>query len=232
MRVLLVEDSKTLCQTVGNTLRRSGFAVDICQDGEAGLWSARSPDYDVLILDIMLPGVDGLTILQRIREAGRDTPVLLLTAKTDIPDRVKGLNTGADDYLGKPFALEELLARVMALVRRRYGQAKTSLDVAGLVIDRAARRARYHQITIDLNAREFSLLEYLSSRLGEVVSRSQIEAHIYDELVEPSSNVVDSAICILRRKLADAGAPSLIHTRRGQGYVFGLDQPCHPSADN
>jgi DNA-binding response OmpR family regulator len=232
MRVLFVEDSQTLCQTVGDTLRRSGFAVDICNDGESGLWQACSADYDVLILDILLPKLDGIAVLQRLREARRETPVLMLTAKTDIVDRVKGLNAGADDYLGKPFALAELLARVMALIRRRYGQANANINVGGLLIDRLGRRAQFRQKSIELNAREYGLLEYLASRMGELVTRSEIETHIYDELVEPASNVVDSAICILRRKLADAGAPPMIQTRRGQGYVFDPNPACNPSADN
>jgi DNA-binding response OmpR family regulator len=168
----------------------------------------------------MLPKLDGLGILQRVRAAGRDTPVLMLTARTAVSDRVAGLNHGADDYLGKPFALEELLARVQALGRRRYGQTIPQIAVGSLTVDTVAKTAACEGRAVDLTAREYALLEYLAFRRGAVVSRSDIEAHIYDDLVDPMSNVVDSAICLLRKKLSDAGAPPLIHTRRGLGYCL------------
>jgi DNA-binding response OmpR family regulator len=191
--------------------------VDAASDGTEGQWLAEANEYDVIILDIMLPGVDGLTLLQRLRQKGRATHVLLLTAKDTVEDRVRGLQMGADDYLVKPFAFEELLARVQALCRRRYGQKSPRLVVADLEIDPATRTVQRDGKPIELKPREYALLEYLALRQGEVVPRRDIEAHLYDEAADPMSNVVDSAICVLRRKL---GPPPLIHTRHGHGYVL------------
>lgn len=222
MRLLLVEDSARLQRSVMTALKRSGYAVDAAGDGEQGLWLAESNRYDVIILDIMLPKMDGLAILRRLREKGRQDHVLLLTARDTVADRVEGLRRGADDYLVKPFALEELLARVEALCRRAYGGKDVTLRVADVQIDTLARQVKRGNQPVDLTAREYSLLEYLARRRGEVVSRSEIEEHIYDGDVDPMSNVVDSAICVLRRKLANnEAALPLIHTRRGQGYVLG-----------
>lgn len=221
MRILLVEDSETLRKTVGATLRRSGFAVDAAADGEDGLWRACSNEYDAIVLDIMLPGLDGISVLSKLREENNNVPVLMLTAKTSVEDRIQGLNVGADDYLCKPFSLDELVARVNALVRRKYGSPTSRLEFGGLAIDRDTKSAQYRDICISLTPREFILLEYLASRSGSVVSRTEIEEHIYDELVEPGSNVVDSTICILRKKLKDAGAEAIIQTKRGHGYIFG-----------
>jgi DNA-binding response OmpR family regulator len=221
MRLLIVEDSPRLQRTLGTALRKSGYAVDVAGDGEEGLWLAESHDYDAIVLDVMLPKRDGLSVLAELRRKGRATHVLLLTARDTVADRVQGLRTGADDYLVKPFALEELLARVEALCRRAYGTKRPSLLIADLEIDPLARTARRGGRLIELTAREFLLLEYLARREAEVVSRSDIEEHIYDGQVDPMSNVVDSAICILRRKLAVApAAAALIHTRRGHGYVL------------
>ncbi len=221
MRVLVVEDAPRLQKQVAAALRRSGYAVDATGDGEEGLWLATSNPYDAIVLDLMLPGLGGLDLLQRLRAAGRDTHVLILTARDTVPDRVAGLQQGADDYLTKPFALEELLARVAALCRRAYGAKSREISVGPLVLDAAARRARLDGRELDLSPREFALLEYLARRQGEVVSRSEIEAHLYDERVDPLSNVVDSAVCLLRRKL---GAP-FIRTRRGEGYLLGAPPP-------
>ena len=221
MRLLLIEDSPRLQRSLTTALRRSGYAVDNALDGEQGLWLARSHQYDALVLDIMLPKLSGLDLLKTLRIEGRDTHVLLLTARDSVTDRVKGLDAGADDYLVKPFALEELLARVNVLCRRAYGQKTPKLVVGDLEVDRSARKARRAGRELDLTAREYQLLEYLASRRGEVVSRTEVEEHIYDGQVDPMSNVVDSAICTLRRKLA-VGRDSavLIHTRRGLGYVL------------
>ncbi|HUR57007.1 MAG TPA: response regulator transcription factor [Opitutaceae bacterium] len=221
MRILVVEDSARLQRSLGTALRRSGYAVDLAGDGEEGLWLAESNDYDAIVLDVMLPKRDGLDVLRTLRARGKPTHVLLLTARDTVSDRVTGLTAGADDYLVKPFALEELLARVQALCRRAYGTKQPRLSVADVELDPAARTVQRAGQAIDLTAREFQLLEYLTRRAGEVVSRTDIEAHIYDGNVDPMSNVVDSAICILRKKLAvaDDAAP-LIHTRRGHGYVL------------
>jgi len=216
MRVLLVEDSETLSRSLRRALKHSGYAVDTAGDGETGLATAELNDYDVIVLDIMLPRLDGLSVLRRLRKAGKETHVLLLTARDTVADRVEGLRQGADDYLVKPFALEELLARVAALCRRAYHTKTGALRIGTLEIDLAARRLRRDRVDVELTAREWRLLEYLALRRGQVVPRAEIEAHIYDELVEPMSNVVDAAVYGLRRKI---GA-SLIHTRRGLGYVL------------
>lgn len=220
MRLLFVEDSKRLQQTVGTALRRAGFAVDVCGDGTEGLWLAETNEYDTIVLDIMLPGIDGLTLLRRLRERGRNTHVLLLTARDTVADRVQGLHAGADDYLLKPFALEELLARVHALCRRSYNSTQSLITVGDLEVDTAAHTVSRSGRLLTLQAREYALIEYLARRAGHVVSRTEIEAHIYDGNTGLMSNVVDSAICTLRRKLHTANSAPLIHTRRGIGYVM------------
>lgn len=229
MRVLLVEDSPRLQKSVGTALRKTGYAVDLASDGEEGLWLALSHDYDVLVLDIMLPKRDGLSLLAELRRRSRMVHVLLLTARDTVLDRVHGLQAGADDYLVKPFALEELLARVQALGRRAYGTKQPRLMIGELEIDTVARAVRRAGQPVELTAREYLLLEYLARRRGQVVSRSEIEAHIYDEQVDPMSNVVDSAICSLRKKLGAAGESGVIHTRRGLGYVLGEMVHASPS---
>jgi DNA-binding response OmpR family regulator len=217
MRILVVEDSPRLQRTLGMALRNSGYAVDVCGDGEEGLWLAGNNDYDAVVLDIMLPKRDGLSVLAELRSRGRTTHVLLLTARDTVADRVQGLRAGADDYLVKPFALEELLARVEALCRRAYGTKAPNLTVGDLEIDPLARRVQRAGQAIELTAREYLLLEYLARRSGQTVTRPEIEEHIYAGEVELMSNAVDSAICSLRKKLA--GKP-IIHTRRGLGYVL------------
>jgi DNA-binding response OmpR family regulator len=229
MRVLVVEDSPRLQRSLGTALRKSSYAVDTASDGEEGLWLAQSHDYDVIILDLMLPKRDGLAVLTELRRQGKNTHVLLLTARDTVSDRVKGLQAGADDYLVKPFALEELLARVQALCRRAYGTKQTRLVIADLVIDTLSRQVSRGSQPIELPAREYLLLEYLAQRRGQVVSRTEIEEHIYDGQVDPMSNVVDSAICNLRKKLAGSGESSLIHTRRGLGYVLDEHLAGHPA---
>ncbi len=200
MRLLLVEDSERLQRSLGTGLRCAGYAVDIAGAGPDGLWRATSTNYDVIILDIMLPGMDGLSVLRQLRSEGNQTHVLLLTAKGTVEDRVAGLRTGADDYLIKPFAFDELLARVEALGRRLIGQKDPVLRVADLEIDTLGRTVRRAGVAISLLPREFALLSYLAARCDQVVSRTDIEIHIYDDRVEPMSNVVDSAICACAAK--------------------------------
>lgn len=221
MRILLVEDSAPLRKPVVKALKASGYAVDATGDGAEGWLMAQDHDYDVIILDIMLPGMDGREILRRMRAAGNETPVLFLTAQDAIEDRVAGLRLGADDYLTKSFAIEELLARVEALGRRKYARRSPLLVVGDLELDQAAKTVRRGGRDINLTPQLFALLEYLLLRKGQVVSRTEIEEHIYDELVSPMSNVVDTAVCALRRAIAitDQSAP-IIHTRRGMGYVI------------
>ncbi len=220
MHLLLIEDSLRLQASVGRGLRKAGYAVDITGDGNEGLWLARSNEYDTIILDLMLPGLDGLSLLRHLRTGQNTAHVLILTAKDTVENRVTGLQAGADDYLVKPFALEELLARVQALCRRSYQRKNPRITIDDLEVDIAARVAIRHGKTIDLTPREFMLLEYLSLRRGQVVSRTEIEAHIYSDSADLMSNVVDSAICVLRKKISRPGAGPLIHTRRGMGYVM------------
>lgn len=219
MRVLVVEDSRHLRETLVKALRRTGHAVDHTGDGEEGLWMIVENPYDAVVLDIMLPSRDGLSVLAEARARGVETPILLLTARNQVEDRIAGLTGGADDYLGKPFALAELLARVGVLCRRRYGRHETILRAGVLEVDTAARSARARGRDLDLTAREFALLELMMLQAGRVLSRTAIEDHLYDESGSRMSNVVDSTVYHLRRKLGD-DAGVLIETRRGQGYVF------------
>lgn len=223
MRLLLVEDSVRLQTSIGRGLRKAGYAVDITGDGEEGLWLAQSNQYDAIILDLMLPKLDGLSLLRNLRAKQNGTHVLILTAKDTVENRVSGLQAGADDYLIKPFAFEELLARVQALCRRSYQRKNPKIDISGLEIDTAARVVSRKGKQIELTSREFMLLEYLALRRGQVVSRTQIESHIYPDGADLMSNTVDSAVCILRKKISPIGAP-LIQTRRGVGYVIP-DEP-------
>lgn len=221
MRLLLVEDSNRLRDNISLVFRRSGYAVDATGDGIEGLELAQDHQYDAAILDIMLPSLDGLSILRTLRKEGNDVPVMFLTAKDEIGDRVEGLRSGADDYLVKPFALEELIARVEVLCRRSYQKSTKDLQVADLKLDTSAKLATRLGETLDLTAREYTLLEYLMLRAGQVVSRTEIEEHIYDDLVSPMSNVVDSAVYALRKKIVTPSSNKpLIHTRRGQGYIL------------
>jgi DNA-binding response OmpR family regulator len=220
MRVLVVEDYAPVREAVAQALREAGFAVDAAADGEIGLWQAQSGAYDVLVLDIALPKLDGLALLRRLRRDGCRTPVLLLTARDTVNDRVAGLDSGADDYLVKPFALEELLARVRALLRRRYDAADPRLCIQDLEIDTAGRAVHRAGARVELTAREYALLEYLAHRAGQVVTRTEIWEHVYDFSSTAESNVVDVYIGYLRKKLERPGLPRLIHTRRGLGYVL------------
>ena len=184
MRLLLVEDSERLQRSISAGLRKEGYAVDIAGDGNEGLWYATHHTYDVIILDLMLPQLDGLSVLRRLRELGGEygtAHVLVLTAKDTVADRVTGLQAGADDYLIKPFAFDELVARIQALTRRKHGTKTPTIVVDYLRIDTVSRRVMRDGVEIELSAREFSLLEYLALRQGQVVSRSEIEAHLYDE---------------------------------------------------
>lgn len=221
MRVLVIEDFEPLRQSIVKGLKKAGMAVDQTGQGDEGLWYARSNPYDVIILDLMLPGMDGLTLLRKLRADGFKQHVLILTAKDTVDDRVRGLDAGADDYLVKPFSFDELLARVRALIRRTYQAKSPSLTVGRLRIDTAQQRVWIHDRQIDLPAREYALLEYLALRAGEVVSRTDIWEHVYDFHSEASSNVVDVYVSYLRRKLDAPGAPSLIQTVRGRGYRLG-----------
>jgi DNA-binding response OmpR family regulator len=225
VRLLLVEDSQRLQRSLGLGLRRLGYAVDIAGDGQEGLAQAESNEYDVIILDLMLPKLDGLQVLKQLRDGGNDAHVLILTARDTVDDRVRGLQAGADDFLVKPFAFAELLARVQALVRRRHGRKNPRLVVGALEIDTAARTVARGGQPVALTPREYALLEYLAARPGQVVTRGELEEHLYEGRIEVASNAVDSAVCALRRRLDPPGQSSFIETRRGLGYVLREPAP-------
>ena len=222
MRLLIVEDSETLRESLRLGLAKEGFAVDAVADGRLGLSRARSNPYDVLVLDLMLPGLDGMSVLRELQAVPTRPHVLVLTARDLLRDRVAGLDAGADDYLVKPFAFEELLARIHALVRRRYAERSSLIRIGELEIDVRAHSATFGGRVLDLTARETSLLEYLAMRRDQTVSREEIEDHIYRVEKLPSSNAVDSTICILRSKIG-ADGKHLIRTRRGLGYVLSAE---------
>lgn len=232
VRLLLIEDSQKLQYHLSEGLRKLGHEVQVSGDGRDGLWRAQSFEYDLVILDLMLPGIDGLDILARMRKSGNDIGVLILTARDRVADRVQGLRTGADDYLTKPFAFDELAARVEALGRRRFGTKSGQIAIRGLQVDTAARTVSRDGKTIEITAREYALIEFLALRRGRVFSRAEIEAHICDQNAEVNSNVVDAAVYSLRRKVDLPGERSVITTRRGMGYTIldSGDDTC-PSDD-
>lgn len=226
MKLLLIEDSERLRRALSVGLRKKGFTVDIAQDGNVGLWLATTNLYDVIVLDLMLPGIDGLTLLQKLRASAKeqaDAHVLILTAKDTVDDRVLGLRSGADDYLVKPFAFDELVARLQALVRRRHHHKNVSLNFGRLTLNTLARTLRVEDHPVELSPRDYTLLHYLLVRQGQVVTREEIESQLYEQNVEVMSNVVEAAIYALRKKIDLPGESSLIQTRRGMGYV--LEQP-------
>ena len=216
MRILIVEDYPPLRDSLVRTLKDESYGVDAASDGEEGLWYAEGNDYDAIVLDIMLPKKDGIEVLKALRAGGDATPVLLLTALGGSEDVVRGLDAGGDDYLTKPFSLEVLLARIRAMVRRRYQQRSPELILGAITINTAAQTVCVADEDITLTAREYALLEFLSRRVGEVVSRSEIWEHIYAFHSEATSNVVDVYIGYLRRKLGEAAKQ--IETLRGRGY--------------
>lgn len=221
MRILVVEDDRKIASFVVNGLKQSGFAVDHCADGEDGLSMARSVAYDAAVVDIMLPKLDGLTLVQTLRREGKQVPVLILSAKATVDDRVRGLQAGGDDYLVKPFAFSELLARVQALIRRAtHVTEPTTLHVADLTLNLITRDVKRRGTTIDLQPREFSLLEFLMRHAGRVVTKTMILEHVWDYSFDPQTNVVDVLVHRVRNKVDKDFEPKLIHTMRGVGYVL------------
>lgn len=220
VRILVVEDFQPLRESLVQGLREAGYAVDEAGDGQTALWHAREGAHDVIILDIMLPKIDGLAVLKQLRERSCPSMILFLTAKDTAQDRINGLELGADDYLVKPFVFAELLARVRAMIRRKYETKSTVLKIADLEIDTTRRGVRRAGKAVDLSGREYALLEYLAHNVGRIVSRSDIWQHVYDFNASPESNVVDVYIGLLRKKVERPGSPRLIHTRRGQGYLL------------
>jgi two-component system, OmpR family, response regulator len=221
MRALIVEDDRTIAEFVANGLREAGYAVDVAADGQRGVELASSGEYDVAIVDVMLPRVDGLTLIDRVRARGIRTPVLILSARRSVDDRVSGLQAGGDDYLTKPFAFAELLARVQALIRRSTGATEpTRLSVGDLTIDLLTRRTERAGRRLDLRPREFALLEYLMRNAGRVLTKTMILSHVWGYNFNPGTNVVDVLVSRLRDKIDRDFDVKLLQTVRGVGYVL------------
>jgi len=215
MRVLVVEDEPDLLASLARALREEEYAVDTAEDGEDGLYKAENWDYDAIVLDVMLPGLDGWELLKRLRKQ-KQTPVLMLTARDSVRDRVRGLDTGADDYLTKPFDLEELLARLRALIRRGAGKASSVIEIGPVTVDTAARKVSLKGREVALTAREYSLVEFLALHRGEVVTRTALYEHLFDENESSLSNLLDVHVSNVRKKLGQ----DFIATRRGHGYCI------------
>jgi len=220
LRILVVEDNVPLREAVSERLRRDGFAVDDTGDGTEGAWLAVENPYSLIILDLTLPGIDGLEILRKIRQAKKETAVLVATARDAVSDRVIGLDAGADDYIIKPYSLDELMARARTQMRRLHGQSDPIIRVADLEVDTKSRVARRAGVILELTAKEFGLLELLALREGQVVRRADIWEQLYDFAEETDSNVIDVFINRLRKKSEAFGGERLIHTRRGLGYLL------------
>lgn len=220
MRILLAEDEKDLNHIIKQKLTSDGYGVDSCFDGQEALDHLEVTEYDAVILDIMMPKVDGLTLLKKLRQEGNHTPVLILTARDAVPDRVKGLDSGANDYLVKPFSFEELGARLRAMTRSSFGKISNVLSVADLTLDSATHAVKRGDREITLSAKEYALLEYLMYNKGVVLSRERIEDHIWNYDYEGGTNVVDVYISYLRKKIDSGHEVKLIHTLRGRGYVL------------
>lgn len=221
MRVLVVEDDTKIASFISKGLREAGFAVDVAHDGVDGLHLGLTEPYDAAVVDIMLPGIDGLSLIERLRTKKIATPVIILSAKRSVDDRVKGLQAGGDDYLTKPFSFSELLARIQALIRRSTRTSESSTLTAGdLTIDLLTRQARRADTDISLPAREFALLEYMVRNKNRIVSKTSILEHVYDYSFDPQTNVVDVLVCRLRNKVDRDFDHKMIHTVRGMGYVL------------
>ncbi len=221
MRLLVIEDDRTIASFVAKGLQEAGFAVDHAEDGRAGLALALTEPYDAAVVDVMLPGLDGLSLIEELRRQKVRTPVLILSARRSVDDRVRGLQAGGDDYLVKPFAFSELLARVQALIRRSTGEIQpTRLAVGDLVLDLITRRVERAGTVIELRPREFALLEYLMRNVGRVVSKTMIMEHVWNYSFDPRTNVVDVLVFRLREKIDREFEPKLIQTVRGIGYVM------------
>ena len=220
MRILLVEDEPAAAQMLAKGLREQTYAVDLASDGEAALYQASVNDYDLILLDISLPLKNGLEVCRELRALGSIVPVLMLTARDAVHDRIAGLDSGADDYLTKPYAFHELLARVRAIMRRGPALCSDTIAIADLVMDRKTRKVTRAGSSIKLTAKEYALLEYLMRRADEVVGRSDIAEHVWDENFDPFSNLIEVYVQRLRRKIDDSHSKKLLRTRRGEGYVL------------
>lgn len=225
MRILVVEDEKKLAGFVKRALKEDGHAVDVCHDGNAASAQAESEPYDAIVLDLQLPGRDGLEVLRHLRERKKNVPVLILTARDSVKDRVGGLDAGADDYMTKPFSLDELRARVRALLRRGEGSSTTLLKFGGLTMNLLDRMVLRGTREITLTPKQFALLEFLLRSPNRVLTRTSIAEHVWDYTFEWQSNVVDVFMNTLRKKMEEGGEPRLIHTVRGVGYVLKEGEP-------
>ncbi len=224
VRVLLVEDDPRIARFVSQGLREQSYAVDVTGDGEDALYKLSVNDYDAVILDVMIPGRDGFEVCRELRAAGSAVPVIMVTARDAVQDRVAGLDTGADDYLTKPFAVAELLARLRALLRRGHVVNAPAIIISDLVLDTRAHCVMRGGRVIELTAKEYALLEYLARERGRVLGRAEIAEHVWDEHFDPLSNLIDVSINRLRRKVDDGFAFPLIHTRRGEGYLLAAPE--------
>lgn len=215
MRLLVVEDEPDLAATLRKALAEAGFAVDVAADGEQALWQAEAVVYDVIVLDLMIPAIDGWEVMRRLRSRDNRSPLLVLTARDATADKVRALDSGADDYLTKPFTLTELVARIRALIRRAAGSPAPVLCIGDVQIETSARRVKRAGVEVDLAAKEYALLEFLALHRGQLVTRAMLYEHIYDDREDTMSNVVDVYVASLRRKLGR----NLIRTSRGAGYI-------------
>lgn len=223
MRVLLVEDDTRIAHFVAKGLREQSYAVDVAVNGEEALYQVAINTYDLVILDVMIPAPDGFAVCKELRSTGHRMPVLMLTARDTVEDRVEGLDRGADDYLTKPFEFRELLARLRALLRRPSALQPASLSVADLVVDTAGQAVSRSGKSISLTAKEYALVEFLARNAGRVVGRAEIAEHVWDEEFDPFSNLIEVYVNRVRRKIDTKGAKPLLHTRRGAGYVLSSD---------
>jgi two-component system copper resistance phosphate regulon response regulator CusR len=230
MRVLLVEDEARMARFIARGLRERAYAVDVARDGEEALYQASINAYDVIILDLLLPKVDGLQVCRELRASGASTPILMLTARDTVHDRIRGLDTGADDYITKPFAFGELLARLRALLRRGGDVRPQVITVADLSVDTHAQRVTRGGRPVPLTTKEYALLEFLARNARRVVGRSEISEHVWDDRYDPFTNLIDVYVGRLRRKVDGPGAVPLIHTRRGAGYILTDDDGPHAEA--
>ena len=220
MRILVIEDEVKIAQFVKRGLKEEGYAVDVAVDGEEGHFMLSSNEYDAIILDLMLPKIDGLTLCRTLRKEGNQTPIIMLTAKDTVKDKVKGLDSGADDYLPKPFAFEELLARVRVLLRKKDSRVQTQLKVDDLVMDILTHKVTRGERVIDLTVKEYALLEYLMRNAGNIVTRTMISEHVWDINFDTFTNVIDVYINYLRNKVDSGFENKMIHTVRGKGYLL------------
>jgi DNA-binding response OmpR family regulator len=230
MRVLLVEDDPGVQRFVVKGLREQAYAVDTATDGNEALYQVEVNSYDVIVLDVMIPGVDGFQVCRNLRKAGHRIPILMLTARDSVEDRVAGLDHGADDYLTKPFEFRELLARLRALLRRSGDLRPGKIEVADLIVDTAAQSAKRGNQSIVLTQKEYALLEFLARNAGRVVGRAEIAEHVWDESFDPFSNLIEVYVNRLRRKIDVPNKAALLHTRRGAGYMLGPAESANAGA--